>query len=463
MRPKETILIVDDDEAIRTQLSWALGDEHEVLQASGREEALAATRGGRVDLVLLDLRLPPLPDEITEGREILEAILRIHPSLPVIIMTGDRDRRTAVEMVARGAFDLFRKPVDPDELRIILRRALRMRRLEREVRRLRGRLEAGLGIDDLVGRSPAMRGVARLVRRVADTGATVLITGESGTGKELIARAFHRHSARREGPFVALNCTAIPAGLIDDELFGHERGAFTGAAGRRIGKFEYASGGTLFLDEVGDLPGPVQVKLLRVLQESEIQRLGGNETIGVDVRLLAATHQDLEEKCREASFREDLYYRLKVVTLAVPPLRDRSGDIPLLADHFLTKHATRGSPRSFSPAAMEALGRFHWPGNVRQLENLVNALCVTCEADAVELSHLPPELRGAERAAGAGAAAGVLPAALPAEGIPLAAVERELIERALRRTGGNRTRAAGLLGVSRHVLLGLLKKHRLGS
>ncbi len=452
MSRPQTVLIVDDEEPLRKQLRWGLADDFHVLEAHDRDTALRAVKQHEVDAVLLDLRFPPKLDDISGGREILDAIRTIRASLPVIIMTGDHDRGTAVEMVARGAFDLFRKPVDLDELKVIVRRALRLRALERQVRELSSRLDGSFGLDSLVGRSPAMQKVARRVRRIADTQATVLITGESGTGKELIARALHQLSSRREAPFVALNCAALPADLVDDELFGHEQGAFTGAAQRRIGKFEYASGGTLFLDEVGDLPEPVQVKLLRVLQESEVQRLGSNETISIDVRLLAATHQNLEQRCREGAFREDLFYRLNVLQLPVPPLRDRAGDVPLLADHFLKKHATPRSPHAFSAAALKALSRFDWPGNVRQLENVVNALSVTCEGAAVEADDLPAEIRGQASPVAVAPSAGAF---------DLAATERELIRQALERTSGNRTRAAKLLGISRHVLLTKLKKHGL--
>jgi len=452
---RATILIVDDESEIRTQLRWALKDEYEILEAGDGDEAMRRVAGGGVDLVLLDLRFPPETSAISGGKKILDEIRRARPELPVVIMTGDKDRQTAVEMVARGAFDLFRKPIDIAELRVILKRALRMRGLEREVRRLQCRLGSDEGLDNVVGRSPAVRELVRLVRKVADTSATVLITGESGTGKELIARALHRLSSRRDRAFAALSCATVPPSLIDDELFGHEKGAFTGAVGRRAGKFEFADGGTLFLDEVGDLPEPVQMKLLRVLQESEIQRLGGNTTIEVDVRLVSATHQDLEQRVRQGLFRQDFYYRLKVVQLVVPPLRQRGGDVRLLAEHFLGKHAGPSSPRAFSPEALAALAAHDWPGNVRQLENLVNALSVTCDGPIIEVEDLPAEVRGGE------AGGSDLLGPLPAEGVELAAVERELIRRALDRTAGNRTRAAKLLGISRHVLLGKLRRHGL--
>ena len=452
MARTDSILIVDDDDEIRKQLFWALKDEYEVSQAADGEQALRVVGERATDLVLLDLRFPPDLTEITGGKRILEALQKVRPDLPVIIMTGDRDRETAVEMVARGAFDLFRKPIDLDDLRVIVRRGLRMRRLEQEVRQLRSRLQADHGIENLVGKSPPMREMVRLVRKVADTNATVLITGESGTGKELVARALHQLSSRREELFVALNCTSVPGGLIDDELFGHESGAFTGAAGRRRSKFEFATGGTLFLDEVGDLPSNVQVKLLRVLQESEVQRLGSNQTIRVDVRLVAATHQDLEHACSEGGFREDLYYRLKVVEIHVPPLRERVGDVALLAEHFLEKYAQPGSPRSIAPEALQLLSAHDWPGNVRQLENLINAIAVTCESSAIKPADLPGEIRDTTR-----------PPIPVAAGFDLQAMERQLIQRALDRTSGNRTRAAKLLGISRHVLLNKLKRHRLDS
>ncbi len=453
MNERETILIVDDDPGIRKQIAWALRDRYAVAEAENRDGALERVRGGPVDLVLLDLRFPPFGAEITGGKRILEGIQELKPGLPVIIMTADTDRATAVEMLARGAFDLFRKPVDLDELTAVIRRALRMRRLEKEVRLLRGRLHAASGLANLIGRSHAMLEVARLVRKVADTDATVLITGESGTGKELVARALHEHSGRRDSPFVALNCSAVPETLIDDELFGHERGAFTGAVQRRVGKFEYADGGTLFLDEIGDLPEPVQRKLLRVLQESELERLGANETIRVNVRLVAATHRDLAAASRDGAFRKDLYYRLKVVTVSVPPLRERIEDIPLLVDHFMKKHGTRRSPRGISPEALEVLQRQAWPGNVRELENLINGLSVTADGPILEIDDLPAALRG-----GSGRAC-ASPGPIEPDATTLPAMEKAMIRQALRRAKGNRTRAAGLLGISRHVLLGKLRRH----
>jgi putative PEP-CTERM system response regulator len=457
MKKAATILIVDDDPGIRKQISWAVRDEFEVFEAADRTEALNQVRRHPVDLVLLDLRFPPYGTEITGGREILAGIRSVNPFVPVIIMTGDTDRDTAVEMLARGAFDLFRKPVNLEELLAVMRRALRVRGLEKEVRHLRHRLASTFGLDNLIGTSPVMQEVGRLVRKVADSNATVLITGESGTGKELVARSLHQLSSRREAPFVALNCSAVPETLIDDELFGHEKGAFTGAAQRRAGKFEYADRGTLFLDEVGDLPEPVQRKLLRVLQESEFERLGGNESIRVDVRLVAATHQDLEAKSREATFREDLYYRLKVVTLRLPALRDRVGDIPLLVGHFLRKHETKDSPKCVSPRVMEMLRDYSWPGNVRELENVIHGLCVTCEGPAVESGDLPEPL-SAPRSGPAGGQAEFNPGTMS-----LPEVEREMIRIALRDTGGNRTRAAQRLGLTRHVLLNKIRKHRIDS
>ncbi|MFQ5670193.1 MAG: sigma-54-dependent transcriptional regulator [Acidobacteriota bacterium] len=455
MERRDTILIVDDEEPIRKQLSWALRDKYRVLLAADGAAALRSLREESVDLVLLDLRFPPHLDDICSGREILEEMHSLRPSLPILVMTADQDRDTAVEMVARGALDLFRKPIDLNELHIILKRSLRIRRLEHEVGELRSRLQATHGLEGMIGKSPPIREVARLVRKVADTHAAVLILGESGTGKELVARALHQLSSRREGPFVALNCGAVPAGLLDDDLFGHEKGAFTGAAGRRVGKFEYASGGTLFLDEVGDLPDAVQTKLLRVLQESEIQRLGGNETIPVEVRLVTATHQDLEARIETGTFREDIYYRLKVVTIRVPPLRERPGDLALLLEHFLEKHGSASSPRSFSNRAVELLELYHWPGNVRELKNLVNSLCVTCDGPVIDAGDLPAELTDMV------AAAGRHPEGNEPGSMNLLAHEKGLIRRALEQTGGNRSQAARLLGISRHVLLGKIRKHRL--
>jgi two-component system NtrC family response regulator len=448
------VLIVDDDPDTRSQLDWSLRDEYEVLLAADAEEARRLIREKPADLVLLDLHLPPDTAVITTGMELLDWIHEEKPDVPVIVMTGDRERQTAVRCVERGAFDFFEKPVAPDELRVLLRRALRLRHLEREVASLREGRPAGGALAAIAGTSPAMERVRELIRRVADTKATVLIRGESGTGKSLVAQALHGESGRRGGAFVALSCSALPQTLVEEELFGHERGAFTGAFRRRIGKFEHADGGTLFLDEVGDLVPETQVRLLRVLQESEFERLGGNETVRVDVRVVAATHRDLEAKIREGTFRQDLFYRLKVVELELPALRERRSDIPLLTGLFLRRHG-QGKVHGCTRAATQILCEADWPGNVRELEHAVERACILSEGKMITPADLPPELRPEA------GARGELQVEIPEGGLSLASLEKDLVRKALEKTNWNQTRAAGLLGLSRAQLLQRMKRFSL--
>ncbi|MFQ5600605.1 MAG: sigma-54-dependent transcriptional regulator [Candidatus Krumholzibacteriia bacterium] len=452
-RERGTVLIVDDDDVTREQIAWALESEHRVLQARHPKEAREAIASSAVDVVLLDLHLPPRLQTPEEGIRLLEAIRARNEGVAVIVMTGDRERQTALDCVARGAADFFEKPLPMDELRLIVARALKLRRLEQQVEQLRQELARPDPHTRMVGRSAAMQRVAELVHRVADTHATVLIRGESGTGKELVARALHQGSSRRAQRFVALHCSALPGSLVDDELFGHERGAFTGAHGRRIGRFEYADGGTLFLDEIGELPVDIQVKLLRVLQEGEFERIGGTECIRVDVRLVSATHRDLEQLVREGCFREDLYYRLDVLQIELPPLRERKEDVPLLVEHFLRKHG-RGRVRRVSDDAMAFLQDHSWPGNVRELENVLEAAEALCTGDTIRPLDLPP-------AFGAGVEAGPRYVSLPEEGLALRDVERQLVLQALERTQWNQTRAAKLLHLTRPMLIQRMKRHGL--
>jgi DNA-binding NtrC family response regulator len=414
----------------------------EVLEAPDGPTGIEIVRTGAVDVCLLDVRLPGM-----EGIEVLDRLKRLDPGLEVVLVTAVRTVRTAVEAMKLGAYDYLTKPFPADDLRSVVNRAVERRALHREVRYLRDELARHEGFDQLVGRSPAMRRVYELVRQIADTTATVLITGESGTGKEMIARAIHRQGIRRDRPFVAVNCAALPAELLESELFGHERGAFTGAHARKLGKFEVAHTGTLLLDEIGTLRLDLQPKILRALQEREIERVGGGRAIRVDARIIAASNTDLRQAVATGRFREDLFYRLHVVPIAVPPLRERREDVAPLARHFLTKYARQfGKPvTDLSPGALDALERYHWPGNVRELENIVARSVALTSEPVVQLDQIPLDV----------ALAPVESAAEDQLNLREARheVERLLILRALDRAGGNQTLAARLLGMHRNTLL----------
>ncbi|MBI4705243.1 MAG: sigma-54-dependent Fis family transcriptional regulator [Deltaproteobacteria bacterium] len=462
---KEQILVVDDEANLRRVLSAQLArDGYEVHTAEDGEAALALLAEHHIDLVITDLRMPRLG-----GLELLRTAMREDPTLPVVILTAHATVDTAVEALKSGAFDYIRKPFDQEDVRQIVRKALRTRDLSRRDashQGLAGQEGARFGI---IGGGQAIRDLYALIDRVADTPTTVLITGESGTGKELVARALHQSSSRHARPFIKVNCAAIPKDLMESELFGYERGAFTGAVGSKPGRFELASGGTLFLDEVGEIPAEMQVKLLRVLQESEFERVGGIKTIAVDVRLVAATNLDLRKETAAGAFREDLYYRLNVVSIALPPLRDRRGDIPELVSFFVVKFNRRlkKQVRGLDEAAMASLMAYHWPGNIRELENVVERAVLFTDAPQIGVAELPPELQvpaevlaavgGAGELRAPGAAPG---AAAPAPGDGLkeqvravaSRLERELIVRALRQSGGNVTHAARLLKLSRKGL-----------
>src|SRR5918912_2879927 len=367
---KTTVLVVDDDRLLRRQLHWALVERHRVLEAETRVEAVDLLKRERVDVVISDLHLPPDLDGIEEGLAVVEAARGERPAVPVVVITGSDNKQAALEAVRRGAYGFFEKPFDEEEVSHIVAQAARLRRLEAEVLRLRSELQLFSGFGRFVGTSAALENVLKQARAVADTNATVLITGENGTGKEVLARAVHEESARRDRPFVAVSCAALPETLIESELFGHERGAFTNAVATRKGRFELADGGTLFLDEISELTPAVQVKLLRVLQERSFERVGGNTTITVDIRLIAASNRDLEQEEEAGRFRRDLFYRLNVVPLLLPPLREREDDILLLSAHFVQKAAEKygRKPPEIDPALLEALQEYDWPGNVRELE-----------------------------------------------------------------------------------------------
>jgi DNA-binding NtrC family response regulator len=427
---------------VRASVKMVLDGVCDVLEASNGPAALETVRSGDVDVCLLDVRLPGM-----EGIEVLERLKRLDPGLEVVLVTAVRTVRTAVEAMKLGAYDYLTKPFAVEDLRSVVNRALDRRALQREVRYLRDELARHEGFDQLVGRSPAMRRVYEIVRQIADTTATVLITGESGTGKELIARAIHRQGGRRDRPFVAVNCAALPAELLESELFGHERGAFTGAHARKLGKFEMAHTGTLLLDEIGSLRLDLQPKLLRALQEREIERVGGSRAIGIDVRIIAATNADLRQAVAAGRFREDLFYRLHVVPIAVPPLRHRREDVAPLARHFMTKYARQFAKTvtDLSPGALGALERYHWPGNVRELENIVARSVALASEPVVQLDQIPLDVALAPAEATAEDQLNLREARHD--------VERLLILRALDRARGNQTVAARLLGMHRNTLL----------
>jgi two-component system NtrC family response regulator len=435
-RPR--LLIVEDDAALRIQLKYALREAFEIAEAGTRSEALTRIASWQPAVVTLDLGLPPHPDDATEGMQALEDITRIAPATRVVVMTGNRDRANAIRAVELGALDYQLKPADLDALLVVLRRAAAMHALEIEARQ-RDAAEAPPRFHDLLGQAPAMKALFTELERIADSTMTVLVLGESGTGKELVARALHHGSARARQAFVPIDCAAIPDTLLESELFGHERGSFTGADSRRKGRFELAEGGTLFLDEIAEMPPPLQVKLLRFLQEREIERVGGREKIKVDVRVIAATNRNLRGEIEAARFREDLYYRLSVAVVQVPPLRERGDDAILLAQAFAAKFAEQEGRRvRLSAAAVEALRRHAWPGNVRELANRIQRAVVICEGRLVEPRHLGLEEQEAARS-------------LSWKEAKVAA-ERELVTSALIRNAGNVSRTARDLGLSRPVL-----------
>jgi len=448
------LLVVDDDEQIIKQIRWALEDDYELYTAGDRPTALRLVRKHGIPLVLLDLGLPPRPRTAEEGLAALEAILALDPLAKVIIVSGNSERSNAVLAVQRGAYDIFPKPVDLDSLRVVLDRVRRKRELE--VDHLHAHAEEACG--GLIGSSEPMRRLYAMVRRVALSGATVQISGESGAGKELVARAIHDLSPRAKKPFVAVNCGAIPAGLLESELFGHEKGAFTGASEQRVGRAERAQGGTLFLDEIAEMPLELQVKLLRFIQERTIERVGGRTPIPLDVRILSASNRDLEEEVRTNRFREDLFYRLSVVTIEVPPLRDRGDDVVELAHHFLAQAAREaGRPlRQLSPDARESLLGHAWPGNVRELQNRIQRAFLLADGEVIgprDLDLAPSTGEGGGEASGETGAE-----AVPTLKEARETMERDLVRRALAECDGNVSRAARALGVSRPTLYEIMER-----
>jgi two-component system NtrC family response regulator len=446
------ILVVDDEAPQRELLAGFLVKQgYEVVPAASGAEALERLERETFDLILTDHRMPQM-----SGLDLLKAAREVNPEIPIVVMTAYGSVEQAVAAMKAGAYDYLGKPIDLDDLLHRIGKVRERQQLLAEVRALREDLRGRYRLGGIVGESGAMQEVLGVVQRVAGSTATVLIQGESGTGKELIARALHYESPRASGPFVAINCAALPEALLESELFGHEKGAFTGASERRVGRFEAAEGGTIFLDEIGDLTLPLQVKLLRVLQERRIERLGANRPIPVDVRVVAATKIDLEQAIRERRFREDLYYRLNVVTVTLPPLRRRREDLSLLLDHFVKKFAEANGKaiRGFTREARDALMKYDYPGNVRELENIVERAVLLTRGEVIGLGDLPVAVQERE-GLGGGAAP---PASLPAL---LEQVEREKIREALRDAGGVQTRAAERLGISERALRYKLKKYGL--
>ncbi len=439
------ILVVEDEAGIRLALTGLLRREgYEVVQCERGDDALARLDAEAFDFVLTDLALGEGPS----GLDVLRFTKQRQPETPVAMITAHGNEKIAVEAMKLGADDYVPKPFDNDEIRLVVRRALERTRLARENRELRARIERDFGMGNLVGRGAAMRQVFETVRKVAETDLTVLVRGESGTGKELVAQALHEASARRGGPFVAVNCAAISRELVESELFGHEKGAFTGADARRIGRFEAAHGGTIFLDEIGDMAPDTQAKVLRVLQERTFERVGGSKPIQVDVRVVAATHRDLEKDVAARRFREDLYYRLKVVEIALPPLRERPEDLATLAERFLLELAGRLGRREkrLAPAALAALARHGWPGNVRELRNVLEQAAVLATGDEIDAA----DLRLAGPAAAEPANGGV--AFADAKRAAVEGFERDFLLRALRANGGNVSRTAEAIGMVRQSL-----------
>jgi len=447
---KAKLLIVEDDEGLQRQLRWAY-DDYEVLVASDRTAAIDLLRSHEPAVVTLDLGLPPDPDGVSEGFAALETILSLKPDTKVIVASGHGARESALRAIGSGAYDFYQKPVDVDQLGLIVRRAFQLHGIETENRRLEERVGDGSTVlGTMITAAPEMLKVARTIERVANADVSVMLLGASGTGKELLARGLHGASRRRGGAFVAINCAAIPENLLEAELFGYEKGAFTGAIKTTEGKIELAQGGTLFLDEVGDIPLPLQVKLLRFLQERVIERIGGRKAILVDTRIVCATHQNLEDMIKQGTFREDLYYRLAEVVVRIPTLAERHGDVTLLAKHFLNRFALEMNPqvKGFAPGGLAAINDWAWPGNVRELENRMKRAVIMAEGKLITAEDL--DLPDGDQ--------DVLPVNLKAA---RETADRKAIRIALARTENNISNAAKLLGISRPTLYDLMKQYDL--
>ena len=444
MKPK--LLIVDDDEEIRTQMKWAVGQDYEVLLAGDRSEALQTFASQRPAVTILDLGLPPHPNKPEEGLAALSGLLSLERTAKVIILSGQEEKENALRAVGAGACDFLCKPVDIEQLKLLLRRCFYVAKLEREYRDIQLNLGAEV-FEGMLGTSAQMQEIFAAIRKVAIANAPVLLLGESGTGKEMAAAAIHRRSSRKDGPFIAINCSAIPENLLESELFGHEKGSFTGAHTQRKGLIESAAKGTMFLDEIGDLPLSVQVKLLRFLQEQTFMRVGGRQDIQSDVRIIAATNADLKQATTDGTFREDLYFRLAVVIIDLPPLRKRGSDVTTIATQFLHHYAAQaGKPElTFTPETLRAVSQYHWPGNVRELQNRIQRAVIMAEGKRItpedmELVHVTQ--------------------ALPATTLKVARenIEREMVIKALERNAGKISAASNELGISRPTLYELIQK-----
>jgi len=443
-----TVLVVEDEAAARKQMAQALTRQnHIVLQAKDGEEALKTLAENDVDVVVTDIRMPNM-----DGMELLDALRKKDPTLQVLMVTAYGDVSTAVEAMKKGAYDFLEKPISMIRLRELVKKAVEKRRLMVENRSLKERLKGKFRFENIIARSRVMLEVFETIRQVAPTRVTVLLTGESGTGKELVANAIHYNSPRAGKPFIKVNCAALPETLLESELFGHEKGAFTGAYQTRIGRFEAADGGTLFLDEIGAMSPALQVKLLRVLQESEFERVGGNRTIRVDIRLIAATNIDLRKAVQEKKFREDLFYRINVVAIHLPPLRERKEDILFLVEHFIKKYAAENERDvdGIEDDALAALMNYDFPGNVRELENIIESAVVMTKTRMITLDSLPPVVRATE--------ASTDRVAIPV-GTTLKNAEKRIIEATLEYAGGNRTEAARILKIGRRTLFRKIKEY----
>jgi two-component system NtrC family response regulator len=443
---KPKLLIIEDDPGLQKQLRWSL-DAYEVVVAGDREAALAQIRRHEPAVVTMDLGLPPDPDGSTEGLATLQQILALAPDTRVIVLTGNQDHNNAVKAIGMGAYDFHQKPVDPEVLNLVIQRAFFLHNLQEENRRMQ-QSQADSPLSGVISRDPGMLKVCRTVEKVAPTSASVMLLGESGTGKEVLARAVHALSPRAKERFMAINCAAIPENLLESELFGYEKGAFTGAAKQTKGKVELAHGGTFFLDEVGDLPMPLQAKLLRFLQERVIERIGGHEEIAVDVRIVCATHQKLKDLCAQGRFREDLYYRLSEIVVTIPPMRQREGDAALLAHHFKNKFCSQESRSSlhFAPDALAAIEAYAWPGNVREMENCIKRAVIMADGSTIVADDLGlPEVEAEE-------------APLNLRQVRDEA-EYKAIVKALARVDGNIVKASEMLGISRPTMYDLMGRH----
>jgi two-component system NtrC family response regulator len=457
-REMKHLLIVEDDSDIQAQMKWGLSKEYKILQAYDRPSAIKLFNKNHPSVVTLDLGLPPDENSASEGLSCLREILKIIPETKVIMITGNNDRENALKAVQIGAYDYYLKPVDMNELKVIINRAYHLNEIESENRKLHTLLDKEAGFEGMIGQCPEMLGIFDTIQKVASTDATVLVTGESGTGKELVAKAIHERSSRKKGPFIPINCGAIPENLLESELFGHEKGSFTSAHAKQNGKFEYADKGTLFLDEIAEMSTMLQAKLLRFLQEKKIQRIGGRTDIEIDTRVIAATNIELNQAMNESKFREDLFFRLSVISIDIPPLRERGQDIKVLANVFLEKNIMiyKKKIKGFSSSAMDAIMHYTWPGNVRELENKIQKAVIIADSRQIEpnnmgLNEMPEKKDSPENKI------------INYEGITLKEarkkIEIELISRSIERNNGNIKKASEELGISRPTLYDMMQKY----